>query len=182
MTELDPERYPIGRAPREARPLDAAARAAFIDAIGQAPATLRSLVGGLSEAALETRYRAGGWTIRQVVHHMADSHINAYVRMKLAATEEAPPIKTYDEARWAELPEARTAPVAISLDLLDALHRRWTTFLSALPADHFRRTFAHPGWGTVTIDESLGMYAWHCRHHTAHVRLALTRLEGDTHL
>ncbi len=175
MTELDPERYPVGRPPRDSSPLDAAGRAALVAIIAETPATLRGLVAGLTEAQLETSYRGGGWTIRQVVHHLPDSHINAYVRMKLAATETAPAIKTYDEARWAELPEARTAPVAMSLDLLDALHRRWTAFLKALPADAFTRTFAHPDWGEVTIDQAIRIYAWHCRHHTAHVRLALQK-------
>ena len=178
--DLDPERYPVGKIVRNPGPLARDERQGLIDIIAQAPATLRSLVSGTTEGQLETPYRAGGWTLRQVVHHLPDSHINAYVRMKLAAPETAPLIKTYDEALWAALPEARTAPVGLSLDLLDALHRRWTAFLHALPDADFRRAFSHPDWGQVSIDEALGMYAWHCRHHTAHVRLALQK--GDTHL
>jgi hypothetical protein len=132
-------------------------------------------VEGLSDRELDTPYRPGGWTIRQVIHHVPDSHMNAYVRMKLAVTEQKPTIKTYEEALWAELPEARTAPIAMSLDLLDALHRRWTAFLRALPAADFGRAFQHAEWGLVSVDEALGMYAWHCRHHTAHVKLGLQR-------
>jgi hypothetical protein len=108
-----------------------------------------------------------------VIHHVPDSHMNAYVRMKLAVTEDAPAVKTYEEARWAELPEAKSDPIAMSLDLLDALHRRWVAFLGGLPETEFRKAFMHPEWGRVTLDESLGMYAWHCRHHTAHVKLGI---------
>src|SRR5213592_2133405 len=129
MDDLDKLRYPIGRFERLKAPLDGAARTAAIDDIEQAPATLRQLVTGLSDAQLETPYRPGGWTIRQVIHHVPDSHMNAYIRMKLAATEAAPAIKTYDQARWAELPEAKSGPVQMSLALLDALHRRWAAFL-----------------------------------------------------
>jgi hypothetical protein len=175
MNDLDQQRYPVGRLPRHKGPLDPAARAALIRILSETPATLRALVAGLTEPELDTPYRTGGWTIRQVVHHLPDSHMNAYVRMKLAVTESAPAIKTYEEARWAELPEARSAPVSISLDLLDALHRRWTAFLTALPEGEFQKTFAHPEWGLVTVDEALGMYGWHCRHHTAHVRLGIER-------
>lgn len=175
MNDLDAERYPVGRIPRNTTPLDPLARASLIAVLAQAPATLRALVDGLTDRQLDTPYRQGGWTIRQVIHHVPDSHMNAYVRMKLAATETAPAIKTYNEALWAELPEARSAPIGMSLDLLDALHRRWTAFLSALPETAFQKTFAHADWGLVTIDEALGMYAWHCRHHTAHVKLGLQR-------
>jgi hypothetical protein len=175
MEQLDQQRYPVGRIPRNKEPLDATGRTELISVIEKAPATLRALVAGLTDQQLDTTYRPGGWTIRQVIHHLPDSHMNAYVRMKLAVTESAPLIKTYDEARWAELPEARTAPIAMSLDLLDALHRRWTAFLTALPDQAFRNTFAHPDWGVVTIDEALGMYAWHCRHHTGHVQLGIQR-------
>jgi DinB superfamily len=177
MSDLDEERYPVGRIPRNKTPLDREARTGLIAVIEQAPAALRLLVSGRTDVQLDTPYRPGGWTIRQVIHHLPDSHMNAYVRMKLAVTESAPVIKPYDEAAWAELPEARTAPVGMSLDLLDALHRRWTAFLTALPDAEFQRAFTHPDLGPVTVDEALGMYAWHCRHHTAHVKLGLQRAE-----
>jgi len=173
MDTLDPLRYPVGRPPRDKGPLGAGDRAALIEILEGAPAGLRSLAAGLGDAQLDTPYRPGGWTIRQVIHHLPDSHMNAYVRMKLAVTEEAPAIKTYEEARWAELPEAKSAPVAMSLDLLDALHRRWTAFLRALPDGAFAQAFTHPEWGRVSVDDALRMYAWHCRHHTAHVKLGI---------
>ncbi len=178
MNDLDKLRYPIGPFERLKGSLDPSARTALIDAIEQAPATFRGLVTGLSDAELETTYRPGGWTIRQVIHHVPDSHINAYVRMKLAATEEAPAIRAYEEARWAELPEAKDAPVAMSLELLDSLHRRWVAFLRALPASEFGRVFVHPEWGRVTLDEAIAMYAWHGRHHAAHIRQGLGRRAG----
>jgi uncharacterized damage-inducible protein DinB len=173
MPDLENERYPIGRFERPSGPIDAPARTALIDAIGAAPATIRSLVEPLHPAELDAPYRDGGWTIRQVVHHVPDSHMNMYIRMKLAVTEDTPTIKPYDEARWAELPDGRSAPISMSLDLLDALHRRWVAFLRALSEDEFRRTFQHPELGTVAVFEALAMYAWHGRHHTAHIRNAL---------
>lgn len=176
MDDLERLRYPVGPMPRRATPLDARERAAFIEVIAQAPARFGALVNGLDDAQLDTPYRPGGWTIRQVIHHVPDSHLNAYVRMKVAVTEDAPAIKTYEEARWAELPEAKTAPVEISLALLDALHARWVAFLRGIPDADFRRTFTHPQWGGVTVDEALGMYSWHCRHHAAHIEHALVRV------
>jgi len=173
MNDLDKLRYPVGRMERLKAPLDAAARASYIDIIEQAPAVFRGLVTGLTDRQLDTPYRPGGWTIRQVIHHVPDSHLNAYVRMKLAATEDTPAVKTYEEALWAELPEAKTAPIAMSLDLLDALHRRWVAFLRALPDAEFRRDFSHPEWKRVSIEESVTMYAWHCRHHAGHVKQGL---------
>jgi uncharacterized damage-inducible protein DinB len=173
MNALDRLRYPVGPQPRQTAPLDAPTRAQFLDVLEQAPRTIRQLVERLGDAELDTPYRPGGWTVRQVVHHVPDSHINAYVRMKLAVTEEAPPAKTYEEARWAELPEAKNGPIAMSLDLLDALHRRWVAFLRALPESEFRKFFTHPQWGPVTLDDALGMYAWHCRHHTAHIGMGI---------
>lgn len=173
MTDLERRRYPVGREPAETAPLDAAQRAALIDVLEQTPAALRALVDGLADAQLETRYRPEGWTIRQVIHHLADSHMNAYVRMKLAATEDAPAVVTYEESLWAELPDGKSAPVGVSIDLLDALHRRWTAFLRALPDDGFRRSYTHPAHGAVSIERALRMYAWHCHHHTAHVRLGI---------
>jgi hypothetical protein len=175
MDNLEALRYPVGRMTRDSAPLDARRRAEFIEMLEHTPATLRSLVDGLSDAQLDTPYRPGGWTVRQVIHHLPDSHMNAYVRMKLAVTEDAPTVKTYEEKLWADLPEAKSAPIAMSLDLLDALHRRWVAFLRALPESDFRKAFTHPEWGRVTLDESLGMYWWHCRHHTAHVKLGIDR-------
>ena len=128
----------------------------------------------LTDAELERTYREGGWTIRQVVHHVPDSHMNAYVRTKLALTETAPAIKAYDEARWAELPDARSGAVGLSLDLLDSLHRRWVTCLRALSTEDFLRTYVHPELGAVHLYEALAIYAWHGRHHTAHIKNALS--------
>ncbi len=178
VDDLEQLRYPVGRLPRRSTPLDARERAAFIATIEEAPARFRSLVAGLTDPQLDTPYRPGGWTIRQVVHHVPDSHMNAYVRMKLAVTEDAPSITTYEEARWAELPEAKTAPIEMSLALLEALHTRWVTFLRALPESDFRKAFVHPQWGAVTVDESITMYAWHCRHHAAHIAGAVGGREG----
>ena len=183
MTDLeqaDRLRYPIGRFERLTAPLSAAARRAHIDTLDQMPARLRSLVAGLSDPQLETLYRPGGWTIRQVVHHVPDSHMNAYVRMKLAITEDAPAIKVYEEQLWAELPDAKSGPIDMSLALLDALHRRWVAFLRSQPETAFARTYTHPEWGQVTIDEALAMYAWHCRHHTAHVEQAIRNTSLET--
>ena len=173
MDDLDKLRYPIGRFERLTQPLDRAARAHAIDDIEQAPARLRQLVAGLSDAQLELPYRPGGWTIRQVVHHVPDSHMNAYIRMKFAVTENAPAIKAYEEGVWAELPEAKTGPVSMSLDLLAALHRRWVAFLRPLPEGDFQKAYMHPELGRVTLDEAITLYAWHGRHHAAHVRQAL---------
>ena len=170
---LDRLRYPIGRFERPLAPLDPSTRTTFINMIEIAPAAFRRLAAGLTDSQLETPYRPGGWTVRQVLHHVPDSHMNAYVRMKLAATEDMPAVRAYDEARWAELPEARTAPVAISLDLLDGLHRRWVLFLRALSDQEFRRVYRHSELGLVSIDEAVALYAWHGRHHAAHIEQAL---------
>jgi hypothetical protein len=172
MDDLEKLRYPVGPMERPRPPFDSAARAAYIHTIEQLPSRIRSLVSGLSDRELDTPYRPGGWTIRQVVHHLPDSHLNSYIRMKLAVTEDAPAVKTYDEGRWAELPEAKSGRIDMSLDLLDALHRRWVAFLRALPEQEFAKAFTHPEWGRVSLDEAIGMYAWHCRHHAAHIELA----------
>lgn len=174
MADLDTLRYPIGKFQRSnGQALDAATRRAHIKTIEDTPTRFRSLTAGLDEAATDTPYRPGGWTIRQVVHHVADSHMNAYIRMKLAATEDNPAIKLYEEQLWAELPDGKRAPIEMSLALLDALHRRWALFLNNLSDDQFRRTFVHPEWGRIAIDESMALYAWHCRHHAAHIEQAL---------
>src|SRR5437016_3953059 len=150
MDDLEALRYPVGRLPRTTPPLDPDTRRSHLDTIEQLPSRLRSLVGGLTDGQLDTPYRPGGWTIRQVVHHVPDSHMNAYVRMKLAVTEDNPAIKTYEEARWAELPEAKSGPVEMSLALLEALHRRWAAFLRGLSDADFAKSFTHPQWGRVT--------------------------------
>jgi hypothetical protein len=173
MTDIETLKYPIGRMPRAQTPLDRATREQHLRTLEDLPSRFRALVSSLGDAQLETPYRPGGWTIRQVVHHVPDSHMNAYVRMKLAATEEAPAIRTYEEQFWAELPDGKSAAVSMSLDLLDALHRRWLAFLRASSEADLQRVFVHPAWGRVTIDEGISMYAWHSRHHTAHIEQAL---------
>jgi uncharacterized damage-inducible protein DinB len=168
-------RYPIGRFAL-VTPLTPTQRADCIEQIAAAPDQLRRAVAGLDAGQLDTPYRPGGWTVRQVVHHVPDSHLNAYTRFKLACTEDTPTVKTYDEARWAELPEARTAPIDVSLQLLEALHRRWVLFLRSLRPPDFARTVRHPEWGTPSVDDLLAQYAWHGRHHTAHITTLRERL------
>lgn len=161
-------RYPVGKFQWSGDPTPEQ-RARWIEEIGATPAAIRQAVAGLSQAQLDTPYREGGWTVRQVVHHLPDSHLNAYVRFRLALTEDAPLIKPYDEGRWAELPDARTAPVHISLDLLEALHQRWVMLLRAMAPAEFHRTLRHPEMGELTLDRMTALYAWHGRHHTAHI-------------
>jgi hypothetical protein len=162
--------FPIGKFNRPSGPLDAAARASFIDQIERMPAEFRQVATGLSESQLSTPYRPGGWTARQVVHHVPDSHMNAFIRFKLAVTEDTPTIKPYDEARWAELADAR-APIAVSLDLLDAVHYRWIILLRSFGPAEFLRAYNHPEMGVVTLDVALALYAWHGAHHTGHLKL-----------
>jgi uncharacterized damage-inducible protein DinB len=169
-------RYPIGRMERKAS-LSADERRAAIDAIAAAPARLRTAVKGLSDAQLDTPYRPAGWTVRQLVHHVADSHMNAYTRVRLALTEENPTIKPYDEAKWAELSDARSLPIGVSLDLLDAIHDRLVSLLRAVPAQSFARTLTHPENGPMTLDTLLTIYSWHGRHHTAHVTSLRERMK-----
>jgi hypothetical protein len=173
MSDLEQLRYPVGRFERLKAPLDRAARDRHIETIAQAPATLRALTAGRSDVELDTPSRPQGWTVRQVVHHVPDSHMNAYIRMKFAVTEDAPAIKAYDEAKWAELPEARTGPPEMSIALLDALHRRWLMFLRGLSDADFAKVYVHPELGRVPLDEALALYAWHCRHHAGHIRKGL---------
>ncbi|AHG89101.1 DinB-like domain protein [Gemmatirosa kalamazoonensis] len=163
-------RYPIGRfTPPDAATATAATYARLIDEIERAPRELRAALEGLTDAQLDTPYRDGGWTVRQVAHHVPDSHLNAYVRFKLALTEDEPRIKPYEEAQWAELRDSRL-PIAPSLALLDALHVRWVTVLRAIPVEDFeRRAYDHPETGRVPLRAALGLYAWHGRHHTAHI-------------
>jgi len=161
-------RYPIGRF-EEPAAYDLALRTAFLTQIEETPARLHQAVYGLAPRQLDTPYREGGWTVRQVVHHVADSHLNSYVRFKLAVTESEPLIKPYDEKGWAALPDAATGDVELSLDLLAALHRRWMVFLRGLSDEQFALTFRHPERGLMTLDRNLALYAWHGRHHVAHV-------------
>ncbi|MGH9394549.1 MAG: YfiT family bacillithiol transferase [Terriglobales bacterium] len=173
MSSEEQARYPIGRFQRNPAPLQAEGRGKLIASLAGLPADLRTIIESLSEAQLEQRYRPGGWTVRQLVHHLPDSHLNAYLRIKLALTEDTPTVKTYNEARWAALPDAAATPVAVSLILLAALHARWATLLGRLPEADFQRAFQHPEWGAVTVDDALAQYEWHGRHHLAHIRLAL---------
>lgn len=161
-------RYPIGPIDRTAS-LTAGERAQRIDSIAVTPAQLRVAVTGLTEEQIDTAYRPGGWTVRQLVHHVADSHTNAYARFRLALTEEAPTIKPYDEKAWAELADVRHLPIEVSLRLLDALHERLDHLLRATPDAAFKRTVTHPENGPMTVDALVSMYSWHGRHHTAHV-------------
>jgi uncharacterized damage-inducible protein DinB len=161
-------RYPIGKMDRKSV-LTPSERIAAIDALTAAPSQLRAAVAGLSDAQLDTPYRPGGWTVRQLVHHVADSHMNAYTRFRLAFTEENPTIKPYDESTWAELVDARTMSPDVSLTILDAIHSRLVTLLRATPDDAFQRKLSHPENGPMTVDGLLAMYSWHGKHHVAHV-------------
>ncbi len=175
MTDL---RYPIG--PFQAHAKDhtsAGEKADLIEEIEAAPAQLRAAVAGLDDAQLDTPYREDGWTVRQVVHHVLDSHVNAYVRFRWALTEDAPVIKPYDEKEWARLPDATSAPVAVSLDLLDALHTRWLILLRAMAPEDFERRWSSPDFGELGVDVLLQIYAWHGKHHAAHIT-ALREREG----
>ena len=165
---MDDPRYPVGRykAPPE---VSSEQRDAWIGEIAAAPAALRAAVSGLGEAQLDTPYREGGWTVRQVVHHVPDSHMNAFVRFKLALTEDNPTIKPYDEAAWARVADTARTPVDVSLTLLDALHTRWVVLLESLADTDFARRLVHPDRGPITLDWLLQLYAWHGRHHTAHI-------------
>jgi hypothetical protein len=156
--------YPIGDFDRTQ--ID---RTANIATIGKLPSALAAAVAGLDDAQLDTPYRPGGWTVRQLVHHVADSHMNAYVRMRLALTENWPTIKPYEEARWAELGDAKTLPAEVSLKLLEALHRRWVTLLESLAEADWARGYVHPESGRQSLDSVAALYSWHSRHHVAHV-------------
>jgi uncharacterized damage-inducible protein DinB len=167
--------YPIGKFAWDGAG-SAADRARRIEEIAAAPAALRRAVRGLSDAQLDTPYRPGGWSVRQVAHHVPDSHVNAYVRFKLAVTEDTPTIKPYDEAAWALLADVKTVPVTTSLALLDALHERWVALLSSLDEAAWKRTFLHPELGVVPLEKNLALYAWHGKHHVAHVTALRDRM------
>jgi uncharacterized damage-inducible protein DinB len=162
-------KYPVGKFDFDA-PIAEADHARLIDEIAATPAALRAAVTGLSRDQLETRYRPGGWTVKQVVHHVPDSHMNAYSRFKLALTEDEPTIKPYDEAKWAELPDSQKVAAEVSLRLVEAIHERWVPLLRSMDSADFRRGFRHPDHGRVlTLQQVLGLYAWHGRHHVAHI-------------
>jgi hypothetical protein len=161
-------RYPVGEF-RFPESVSAQELAVFIDQIAETPARRRAAIAGLSDSQLDTPYRPGGWTVRQLAHHVPDSHINSYTRFRLALTEDDPVIKPYEEARWAELPDARSLPVEPSLVLLDSLHARWVPLLRSLSTDEWKRSFRHPALGPVRLDQNAALYAWHGRHHVAHI-------------
>ncbi|HTS50498.1 MAG TPA: putative metal-dependent hydrolase [Bryobacteraceae bacterium] len=161
-------RYPVGKF-RFPDTISREERSTFIGQIADAPLRLRSAVSGLNDAQLDTPYRPGGWTVRQLVHHVPDSHLNSYTRFRLALTEDEPIIKPYHEDRWAELPDARTAPVEVSLRLLECLHSRWLGLLRSLSEDQWKRAFRHPELGLVSLEQNAALYAWHGRHHVAHI-------------
>ena len=172
----DDLRFPIGQ-PELRQHLTPERRAPLIENVAQMPMRLSAAVAGLSAAQLDTPYRPGGWTVRQVVHHFADSHMNAFVRFKLALTEDAPTVKTYDEARWAQTADAKTPPIELSFALVESLHARWVLLMRALSEEEWGRKLMHPERGMVTLDENLCLYSWHSQHHVAHIT-ALRKREG----
>jgi uncharacterized damage-inducible protein DinB len=168
-------RYPIGRIEFPHEPLTAERREELIERIAETPHLLREAVAGLDDAQLDTPYRDGGWTVRQLVHHIPDSHINSYTRFRLALTEDTPTIKPYDEAAWAKLPDT-AMPIEASLELLEALHRRWVALLRALDDDQWHRALKHPEMGPQTLERLLIIYAWHGPHHIAHITALRDRM------
>ena len=168
-------RFPIGRfrLPATVSPEE---RVEFISRLASTPARLRAKVERLTQTQLDTPYREGGWTVRQVIHHLPDSHMNSYVRFRLALTEDSPVIKPYEESRWAELPDARSMPVEPSLVLLESLHARWVPLLRSLSAADWKRSFRHPELGPVTLENNAALYAWHGRHHVAHITALRQRM------
>jgi len=176
MSNLDDPRFPIGRFSPPASSLPGV-RAAHIQTLRLLPGLLRAAVAGLNDAQLDTPYRDGGWTVRQVVHHVPDSHMNCYVRFKLALTEDWPTIKPYNEKLWAILDDSTAAPVAWSLTLLENLHARWVMLLEALTEEQWARGMVHPENGPMTVEMATLLYAWHSRHHVAHI-MRLREREG----
>jgi uncharacterized damage-inducible protein DinB len=166
--QMTDPRYPIGKFTFDGT-LTTDQKKQHLNDIEQAPSQLRAAVTGLSDKQLNTPYREGGWTVRQVAHHVPDSHLNAYIRFKLALTEDEPTIRPYMEDRWAELPESRQAPIEVSLALLESLHERWALVLQNIADADWKRTFRHPEMGVLSLEKTLALYAWHGRHHVAHV-------------
>lgn len=171
MTQGTDLRYPIGRF----APTAAADRDASIDTLRALPERLRAAVDDLDTSQLDTPYREGGWTVRQLIHHVADSHANAYVRFKLALTEDTPTIKPYDEAAWARLADSEL-PIDVSLTLIEALHRRWVSLLESMGDADFARAYIHPENGRQDLGTVLALYDWHSRHHTTHITALRTRM------
>ena len=171
-------RYPIGTFTFDDDVSDDSRRIR-IESVAAAPGALRRAVTGLSDQQLDTPYRPGGWTVREVVHHVPDSHINAYVRFKLALTEDDPVIKPYQEAGWAQLPDSRETPIEVSLELLDSLHARWVILLRSMTPAQWARPLQHPESGPMTLDRMLALYDWHGRHHVAHVTSLRARARWD---
>jgi uncharacterized damage-inducible protein DinB len=163
-------RFPVGRFKRPAGPLTPAERKAMIKTIADTPKNLTAALEGMSEKQIDTPYRPGGWTVRQVVHHLPDSHMNAFIRMKLALTANSPTVTAYDEDEWAKLPDARI-PIAPSVTMLTALHERWVALLDAMKPEDFQKTVTHPEHGQITVDYLLALYSWHGPHHVGHVKL-----------
>jgi uncharacterized damage-inducible protein DinB len=161
-------RYPIGKFTFDGI-LTGDQKTQYLNDIEQTPARLRAAIRGLSDQQLNTPYREGGWTVRQVAHHVPDSHMNAYIRFKLALTEEEPTIRPYMEDRWAELPDSKQTPIEVSLALLDSLHQRWTIVLRSISDADWKRNFRHPELGLMSLEKTLALYSWHGRHHVAHV-------------
>jgi hypothetical protein len=169
-------RFPIGQFSFQA-PSTPEQRKQWIAELAKAPANFRAAVSGLNEQQLNTPYRDGGWTVRQVIHHVPDSHLNAYIRFKLALTESEPTIKPYDEAAWAELSDTRDTPIEVSLAMLENLHTRWVRLMDAMSDADFQKHFRHPERGVVTLEMNLALYAWHCKHHAAHITSLRERSE-----
>jgi len=172
---MDDLRFPVGKF-NYAGPASEADLHLWLSQIAETPALLRAAVHGLSEEQLNTPYRPDGWTVRQVVHHVPDSHMNSYVRFRLALTEDEPVIKPYHENLWAQLHDANSAPVKLSLDLLDSLHQRWMLLLNSLAPADLARAFRHPEMGLVTLEKNIALYAWHGRHHVAHITALKSRM------
>ena len=166
--------FPIGRAKLPDGPLTAAERTALIQQLVDLPTQLTAIAQEVGDESLQHPYRSGGWTGRQVIHHLADSHMNCYFRYRLALTEDNPTVRPYDEQAWAELPDVAATPITVSLTLLEALHTRWVTLLQHLTDAQWQRTFYHPATKrTFTLDQALAMYSWHGQHHLAHLKLLL---------
>jgi hypothetical protein len=177
ILEIESLRYPVGKFkfPQE---VSTDERKEMLSIIEGLPSKLRNAVHGLDNKQLDTPYREGGWSVRQVVHHLFDSHVNAYIRMKLAVTEDTPTIKPYDQDKWSELEDARTSPVDISLSLLDGVHKRWMIFLDSLSEEQFKLCFFHPeSKRKISLEQTLALYSWHSRHHLAHITELKKRMQ-----